>query len=127
MWRLEGAVAVGDGHAAVAAEVARGDFDAGGRLAALVFVAVNEIDNLLHRVRVEPHCDDVVEGVVVLHIRLQYGVKDAVWRQGVFVLLVGAEFGAGGLVYDALWDDRLVSDECSGNGRVHRPAAWGRP
>lgn len=101
------AVAVYYGEAAVAAEGAGGDLYAGGGLAALVFVAVYGGD----------HLADYFGGValgyhfgvalVVFYIGLDYRVEDVVGGEGVGVLLVFAQFGAGGFGEGGGGDDGL--------------------
>src|ERR671910_2761708 len=86
-------VAVGYGHAAVAAEGAAGDLDADGRLAALVLSGVYQLDDAPDVLLVEAAGHDLAHPLVLLDVRLQDRVEDLVWRQGVYVPLSRLELG----------------------------------
>ena len=69
------AVAVGDGRRRSRAEGAGRDLDAGGRLAALVLVTVDEVDHAPDDGFVEAVGDDLVDAAVVLDVGLDDGSR----------------------------------------------------
>src|SRR5215208_8355622 len=79
VWAALG-VAVGYGHAAVAAEGAAGDLDADGRLAALVLGGVHELYHAPDVLLVEAAAHDLAHPLVLLDVCLQDGVEDLVCR-----------------------------------------------
>src|SRR5215210_2896739 len=99
------AVAVGDGHAPVAAEGAGGDLYAGRGLAALVLGPVHQAHGALYVFFVEAGGDDLTYTLVLFHVGLEDGVEDFVGRQGVGVALVFPKLGGGLLGEDGLGDD----------------------
>ena len=109
---LAGAVAVDDREAAVAAEVAAGDFDARGRLAAFVFAAVDKGRREVNGAGGHSAGDHFAAAAVVLDIGFEDGVENVVGREGILVFLVGAEFGGGGA------DDDCVGDDFASGGFV---------
>ena len=81
-------VAVGDRHAPVAAERARGDLDPGRRLAALVLGEVDEADRAVDLLLGQPLGDQLLAAVVELDVALQDPVEQLVGGQRVLVALV---------------------------------------
>src|SRR4028118_1997455 len=94
----------GGGAAAVAAEGAARDLDAGWGLAALVLGPVHEADDAPDVVLVEAGGQDLGDALVLLYVGLEDGVEDLVGREGVGVALVLAQLGRGFLVQDGLGD-----------------------
>src|SRR4030042_2068509 len=89
------AVAVGDGEAAVAAEGAGGDLDAGRGLTPLVLVAVDQADPAPHPLFLEPHRQDIGEALVFFPVGLEDGGEDIVRGEALLVYLVGPQLGGG--------------------------------
>lgn len=90
---------MGDGDAAARAEGDGGDLEACGGLLALVFGGVDEAEDAADGGVVEARFFDDGGGVLVaLDVAFDDLVEDVVGREGVLVGLVGAEFGAGGLI-----------------------------
>src|SRR5271167_5099994 len=89
------AIAVGDRHAPVAAERARGDLDSGGCLAALVLGEVHEPDRTVDLALGEPLGDQLLASLVELYVALQDAVEQLVGGKRVLVALVVPELGRG--------------------------------
>ncbi len=86
---------VGDGHAPVLAEGARGEFDAHRPLAALVLAGLDLADDREHQLAVVPRARDLLYPAALLDVHLQDGVEHLVGGQGIGVQLVGSELGRG--------------------------------
>ena len=88
--------ALGDGKWAAKAEGARGDLEAGGGLFALVFVAIDEGDDVTNEFEVEAGLDgDLLRTFHFFNIGFQDAVQNLVRRQRVGVLLIWTQFGGG--------------------------------
>ena len=74
------------------------DADAHRRLAALVLVDLDEARDALHVGALEAGRDDLLDGLVLLHVARQDGVEHLVGRQAVLVGLVGRSSAEGGRV-----------------------------
>src|SRR5687768_6489955 len=81
------AVAVGDRHAAVAAEGLARDPHPDRRLAALPLGDVDHPGDPPHELGIVPALDEVLDGEVVLYVRLDDRVEDLVGRQVLVVPL----------------------------------------
>src|SRR5690606_34901467 len=85
------APAVGDGQAAVAAERESGDLGARRVLAALPLGAVDERDDLVDDLRVEPAREELRAALGVLDVRVEHLVEQVVRRERVLVGLAGPQ------------------------------------
>src|SRR5690606_12107892 len=85
--------AVDDRVAAVAAEIAGGDFHARGGLPALVFRDVEEVFDALHEIAFMPALDDLAHRHFLLDEAVENVVKRLVGRERILVLLVGTKLG----------------------------------
>ena len=91
--------ALGDGKWAAEAEGARGDFEAGRGLLALVFVAIDEQGDVSNQLQVVAKVVGNLHGRFhFLDIGLQDAVQHVVGRQGVLVLLIWTQLGGGSFV-----------------------------
>ena len=96
------AEAVGDRIAAVAAEGAAGDLDAGRRLAALVFGQIEHAPDPAHRGLVIALGDDLLHRHLAFHQAFQDRIQLVIGRQGILVGLVGLQLRRRRLGDDAL-------------------------
>ena len=108
----------GDGEASAGAEGFGSDFEAGGGLAAFVFVGLHGVDDPVDGGGIESFGDDVVLGCVVVHVAFQDGVQDIVGREGILVGLAGLELCGGGFGQDTLGDDDAAASAVDESGQV---------
>src|SRR5918995_5677119 len=99
------AVAVGDGHATVAAKRAGGDLYAGRNLAALVLGPVDQTYGALHVLLVKAGGNDLAYPLILFDVGLEDRIEDLVRRQGVGVALVFSKLGRRLLGEDRLGDN----------------------
>src|SRR6185312_4041577 len=92
---------IGDGIAAVAAEIAAGDLHPRRRLAALVFADVEQMLHPPDGGGIVAHGHRLFKRAFPLHQAFQDAVQDVVGRQGVLVGLARAQLGGWRLVDDA--------------------------
>ena len=86
-------VAAGDRIAPIAAEGAAAHAHARRRLAALVFVALDQIQDAPHRGSIEAARGDLIDRQILLDEGLENGIENFVRRQAVGVFLVEAQLG----------------------------------
>src|SRR5262249_3054447 len=103
---------VGDRVATVAAEIARADFHARRRLAALGFRHIEQLLDALDGRWVEALCAHRLECHLVLDETFEDPVEHVVRWQRILVLLVRAKLGARGLLDDPLWHYAPLGPAC---------------
>ena len=125
---------VGDGIAAVAAEILLRYLDAGRRLAALVLGDIEQVLDAVDGLPVVSARDDRVDRHLLLDEALKNLVEIGIGRQRILVRLVLAQFRRGRLVDDIVRDDLARRPErhpaaglrCA-SARAHRPASCRGP
>ncbi len=126
---------VGDGIAAVAAEILGGDLHARRRLPALILGEIEHALDLLHHLRRMPARDDLGAAASPCSTRqFENVVEHVVRRQRVLVALVVLELGGRRLGEDILRDDDALRARGSpsaargcGSAPAHRPASCRDP
>src|SRR5215208_3796565 len=83
-------VALGDRHSSSEAEGAAGDFQAGGGLAALVFAAIDELDDAGDSGPVETFLDNLTGAFFFLDVAVEDRVEKVVGRERILIGLIGA-------------------------------------
>ena len=97
-------VFVGYWQPAILAKSLRGDFHAGGGLAALVLVPVAHPHDSPDEFLVKTHRRDLRDALVLLHVCVDYGVEDFIRRKRVHILLVRPKLGGRGALDNAVQD-----------------------
>src|SRR4029077_13433658 len=124
-WRIGrtlAAIAVGDRHAPVTSEGARGDLDPGRSLAALVLGEVDEADGAVDLRGGEALGDQLLAALIELDVAAQDAVEQLVGGQGVLIDLIGAQLGGGWALDDRSGDRRLGALACRPGSPFRRVA-----